>query len=160
MVMRLSNLIAALTLSTATCLLTTTAKAQPEVYCTNGLDCVAPFPLTGYTLDEAMNRAFYSHDKPVYQNQVFPRQLYFIFGFGSNLLQGNYPDVEIAKDARAVHNLYVEALRLQNTSGPILRTRNLPNPYNTSLLQLGNTFIVNPNQVPGVELYIEELPLQ
>lgn len=162
MVMRLSSLIAALTLSAATSLFAATAKAQTGVDCTtnNTIDCVNPFPLSGYTLDEAMNRAYYSHDKPVYQNQLLPRQLFFIFGPSWNLLEGNYPEVEITKDARTVHNLYVEALRIQNNSGPVLRTRNLPNPYNTSVLQLQNGLIINPNPVPGVELYNEGLPPQ
>ncbi|MFB2881842.1 hypothetical protein [Floridanema aerugineum] len=155
MVMRLSSLIAALTLSAATSLFATTAKAQPGVDCTNGIDCVNPFPLTGYTLDEAMDRAYYSNEKPVYQDQLLPRQLYYIFGPSFNILEGNYPEIEITKDARAVHNLYVEALRLQGSSGPVIRTRNLPNPYNSSLLQLQNSFITNPNRVPGVELYNE-----
>ena len=164
MVMRLSSLIAALTLTAATSLLATTAKAEFGVDCTNGtangIDCVNPFPLTGYTLDEAMNRAYYSHNKPVYQNQLLPRQLFFIFGPSWNLLEGNYPEIEITKDARSVHNLYVEAMRIQNTSGPVLRTRNLPNPYNTSLMELNNGLISNPTPVPGVELYNEELPPQ
>ncbi|XWK86588.1 MAG: hypothetical protein U7127_20585 [Phormidium sp.] len=160
MVMRLSSLIAALTLSAATSLFATTAKAQFGVDCTNGIDCVNPFPLTGYTLDEAMNRAYYNYNKPVYQDQLLPRQLYYIFGPSFNIFEGNYPEIEITKDARAVHNLYVEAMRIQGTIGPVIRTRNLPNPYNSSLLQLQNSFITNPNRVPGVELYNEELPPQ
>jgi len=161
MFIRLSSLIAVLTLSAATSLFATTAKAEVEVDCKhNSIDCVNPFPIRGYTLDEAMNRAYFSHNKPVYQNQLLPRQLYFIFGPSFNLFQGNYPEIEINRDAKAVHDFYVEALRLQNTSGPVLRTRNLPNPYNTSLLQLNNNLIINPNPVPGVELYNEELPPQ
>lgn len=165
MVMRLSSLIAALTLTAATSLFATTAKAQPGEYCTNGIstngiDCVNPFPTSLYSLDEAMNRAYFSHGKPVYQNQVFPRQLFFIFGPSFNPFQGNYPEIEITQDGRTVHNLYVEAMRLQNSSDPVLRTRNLPNPYNTSLLQLQNGLIRNPNPIPGVELYNEELPPQ
>lgn len=160
MVMRLSSLIAALTLSAATTLFATTAKAQFGVDCTNGIDCVNPFPLTGYTLDEAMDRAYYRFDKPAYQDQLLPRQLYYIFGPSLNPFRGNFPEIEITQDAQEVHKLYVEAMRIQNTSGPVLRTRNLPNPYNSSLLQLQNSFITNPNRVPGVELYNEELPPQ
>ena len=160
MVMRLSSLIAALTLSAAATLFSTTAKAEYAVDCSNGIDCVNPFPLTGYTLDEAMNRAYFSHGKPVYQNQVFPRQLFFIFGPSFNPFQGNYPEIEITEDARTIHNLYVEALRAQSSNDPVLRTRNLPNPYNTSLFQLQNGVISNPNPVPGVQLYNEELPPQ
>jgi hypothetical protein len=160
MVMRLSSLIAALTLSAATSLFASAAKAQLGVGidCTNGIDCINPFPFSTYSLDEAMNRAFYSHGKPAYQNQVFPRQLFFIFGPSFNLLQGNFPEIEVTKDAQAVHNFYVEALRLQNTSGPVLRTRDLPNPYNGSLLQILPGTINRP--VRGVELYNEELPPQ
>ncbi|MGA9378572.1 MAG: hypothetical protein WBV73_07360 [Phormidium sp.] len=161
MVMRLSSLIAALTLTAATSLFATTAKAQPEEHCTNSsIDCVNPFPLSIYTLDEAMNDAFFSHNQPTYENQLVPRQLYFIFGPGGSLFRGAYPEIEITKDAEEVHNLYVEAMRLQNASDPVLRTRNLPNPYNSSLLQLQNNLITNPNPVPGVELYNEELPPQ
>lgn len=162
MVMRLSSLIAALTLSAATSLMGTTAKAQPGVDCTtnNTIDCVNPFPLSGYTLDEAMNDAYFSHYKPLYEDQLLPRQLNYIFGFGGSLFEGAYPEIEITKDAKAVHEFYVEALRIQNNSGPVLRTRNLPNPYNTSVLQLQNSLIINPNPVPGVELYNEGLPPQ
>lgn len=160
MVMRLSGLIAALTLSAATSLFASAAKAQVGVGvdCTNGIDCINPFPFGSYTLDEAMNRAYYSNDKPVYQNQVFPRQLFFIFGPSFNLFEGSYPEIEITRDARAVHNLYVEGMRLQNTTDPVLRTRDLPNPYSSSLLLLLPNVVNRP--VTGVELYNEELPPQ
>lgn len=168
MVMRLSGLIVALTVSAATSLFATTAKAQLGVGldCINGIDCTIPIPLSVYTLDEAMNRAYYSNDKPAYQDQVFPRQLFFLLGPSFNLLQGNYPENEITKDAVVIHNLYVEALRLQNSSDPVIRTRNLPNPYNTSVLLLLPNIIETPvpgvieRPSPGIELYNEGLPPQ
>jgi len=154
MIMRFSGLIAAAALSTTASLFASAAQAQVD--CTKGIDCIDSLPSSAPTWNEAMNQAYYSHGKPAYQNQLFPRQFFYIFGPSFNLFEGNYPDVEITKDARSVHNLYVDLLNRQNNAGPVLRTRDLPNPYNTSLQQLPSYTLNRP--VLNVETYNEEVP--
>lgn len=105
------------------------------------------------TIEEAFERAFFDNDKPFFDNRSIPRQLDYLFG-----LRNSFPENEINRDAKNVHELYREVLRQQVASDPVLRTPDLPNPYNTSLFQLP---VFNPtnriNPVQGLEFY-EPLP--
>lgn len=84
------------------------------------------------TILEAVDEAFYDHDKDFMDNRSLGRNLAWMFGFG-------FTDNEIVKDAEAFDDLYQDLMRQQNTSDPILRTRDLPNPYNTSVRELRNS---------------------
>lgn len=53
----------------------------------------------------------------------------FIFGIG-------YSDNQIAKDARRIETLYLDLLEQQDRDNPTVRTRDLPNPFDTSLFEL------------------------
>jgi hypothetical protein len=88
-------------------------------------------------LDEAFDRAFFKNDRETFINQTIPRQLDFLFG-----LRNSFTDNEIRRDAKEVHELYREAYEDQVSSDPILRTQDLPNPYNTSVnqIQFGQRF--------------------
>lgn len=85
------------------------------------------------TLADRFEDVFYSQDKNYYENRSFFRQLDMIVGWGS--FKTSFVENEITADTEAVHNLYVEALANQVSSDPIIRTRDLPNPYESSILQ-------------------------
>ncbi|PZD74387.1 hypothetical protein C1752_01203 [Acaryochloris thomasi RCC1774] len=53
----------------------------------------------------------------------------FLFGV-------DYDDARIAKDARRIETLYDELLEQQDRDNPTIRTRDLPNPYDTSVFEL------------------------
>lgn len=140
MLMRHSISIATLIVGVASSILTCVPKAAA--------DPRNVLPSRFDTIPEAFDRAFFSNDRDAFTNRSILRQLNSIFG--------PYPENEINRDGQAVHKLYVEVLEQQVSSDPILRTPDLPNPYNTSLLQL-SSFNVN-RPVTGTEFIYEQQP--
>lgn len=70
--------------------------------------------------------AFFSHDEIFFNNRSIARQVSFLFGLG-------FPDNEIVNDGERVHEVYETVFMQQTTSGPLIRTPDLANPYQTSL---------------------------
>lgn len=85
------------------------------------------------TPDDVFNRAYFKNDPDFYNNQSYQRQFNLIFGPGS-LLKNSFPENEIARDAELVNIIYRDTLYQQVSSDPYIRTPDLPNPYNSSLL--------------------------
>ena len=113
---------------------------------------------SGYaTPAEAFNRAFFRNDPDFFNNRSVGRQLNFMFGIGS-LLRNSFPENEIIRDAELVDSLYKDTLKQQVSSGPIIRTRDLPNPYETSVLQ--NPSLKGNSPVVEREVVFETQPPQ
>ena len=107
------------------------------------------------TPDDVFNRAFFKNDPNFYNNQSYKRQIELIFGPGS-LLRNSFPENEIARDAELVNTVYRDALYQQVSSDPYIRTPDLPNPYNSSLLTSPR---LNANQLRvGTEFRFEPAP--
>lgn len=87
------------------------------------------------TLDEAFVQAFFRESGDFYANRQLPGQFKYIFGPGIPGRAG-FPDLEIERDAQRINRVYQAALEQQNSSDPVLRTPDLPNPYDTSILRL------------------------
>ncbi len=107
------------------------------------------------TINNTFERAYFRHDPNFYENRTFKRQVESLIGskgkFGSA-----FPDNEIAKDAELVNTLYHDALAQQTTNDPYLRTPDLPNPYDSSLLMSPR---YNANQLKvGTEYRFGNLP--
>ncbi|HYW19172.1 MAG TPA: hypothetical protein VE956_07600 [Nodularia sp. (in: cyanobacteria)] len=85
------------------------------------------------TTNDAFERAFFRHDRNFYENSSPKRQLDSFLGSGS-VLRNSFPENEIARDAELVNTLYRDVLQQQVGNDPYLRTPDLPNPYDTSLL--------------------------
>lgn len=85
------------------------------------------------TPNDTFEKAFFRFDRNYYENQTPQRQLDSLFGFGSNT-SDSFPENEIAKDAELVNTVYRDVLAQQSTNDPYLRTPDLPNPYDSSLL--------------------------
>ena len=64
-----------------------------------------------------------------------------------------FPENAIARDGANIHRIYRDLLHQQVSGGPIIRTVDLPNPYNTSILLLPKTNVSN--RVVGSELVFE-----
>lgn len=112
-------------------------------------------PSSNESISEAFERAFFENDPNFFRNRSFGRQLDLILGLPS--FRGNsFPENEIARDAEVVDIVYQNALEQQVSSDPIIRTRDLPNPYETSIL-LSPRFNVN-SRVEGNELIFEAVP--
>lgn len=110
----------------------------------------------GYeTPNEVMERAFLKNDPNFYANQTVKRQIDLILGQGS-LFRSSFPEHEIARDAELVNTLYRDMLNQQVSRDPYIRTPDLPNPYNTSLvasprlntnkLKVGTEYRFEPNR--------------
>lgn len=84
------------------------------------------------TPSEAFVEAFFENSRDPAYNTTIGRQFNTIFGVTS-FPQGSYPDNEIVRDAQKIHELHEEIMHQQVSSDPIIRTRDLPNPYNSSL---------------------------
>src|SRR5919199_1728340 len=142
MQMRLTKLLGALVLAAASTGLTSAALAQtspssPAEVTTSPrtLDLDASFPTPPNrleTVSEAFNRAFFQDSGDYYRNLSIPRQLSHFIGPG---LPGGagFADLELERDAKRLNRLYNEALELQVSSDPVIRTPDLPNPFNSSL---------------------------
>ncbi len=113
----------ALVALTSVCI-SSTAKAQTA----------SPYQFSQYeTLADRFEQVFYTNDKDMFENRSFLRQLDFLIGIGS--LNTSFVENEINADTKAVTILYKDALLRQGSSDPVVRTRDLPNPYDTSILQ-------------------------
>jgi hypothetical protein len=109
----------------------------------------APVPLE--TIPEAFDNGItYSSQDAFSTTFTIGRQIDFLTG-----LTG-FPEVEINRDAAIVHSMYVDVLRQQYSNGPILRTPDLTNPYNSSLRT--EPSFSNANQpLPGGEFWLNPI---
>lgn len=78
------------------------------------------------TLEQAFEDAFYENDKSFFRNRSLFRQVQNLFF--------SYPENEIREDAQSIHQLYMDAMRQQTSSDPTIRTPDLYNPFDRSLL--------------------------
>ena len=85
------------------------------------------------TAADAMERAYFKNSPNYYRNQGINRDIDLILGPGS-LFRGSYPEKEIERDAELVNTLYRDIIMQQAMNDPYIRTPDLPNPYNTSLM--------------------------
>lgn len=119
---------------------------------------VAPSIAQTNSLQRAFDEAFYDNDKIYFSNRSIGRQIDFILGQGT-LFRNSFTDNEINRDASNIHDLYVRALYQQVASDPVIRTPDLPNPFENSLLTIPLTPNLN-YQVPGSGLIYNPIPLQ
>ncbi|WP_017717567.1 hypothetical protein [Kamptonema formosum] len=132
------------TLAVASAILTEAAPASAE-------------PSQPVPLQEAFNEAFYQNARSFFQNRSIYSQINWILGQGS-ILRSGYPDKQIERDVRGVHSLYEDALNQQVSSDPVIRTPDLPNPYDSSIMMMPPA---NFNSRPlGGELNFETVPLR
>jgi hypothetical protein len=122
MVVRLNRLAIAAIAVTTPLVISQQAIAQTA-------DIIAP----GYvdTLPEAFDDAYFSHDVDFYDNRGIGEQLDWIFGIGGN--DAGFLENEIARDGRAISDLTMDLMFQQAHSTPIIRTVDVPNPFDTSL---------------------------
>ncbi|MFQ4146287.1 hypothetical protein [Chlorogloeopsis sp. ULAP02] len=102
---------------------------------------------------EVIERAFFENSPNFYNGNNIKSQIDLILGPGS-LFRNSFPENKIARDAELINIVYQDTLYQQVSSDPYLRTPDLPNPYNTSLLMSPS---LNANQLKlGTEYRFEE----
>ncbi|MEH2192610.1 MAG: hypothetical protein V7K98_08205 [Nostoc sp.] len=108
------------------------------------------------TTSDVFERAYFRHDRNFYENSSsLKRQIDVFLGSGSGF-GGSFPENEIAHDAELVNTLYHDVMTQQVGNDPYIRTPDLPNPYNTSLIMSPR---LNNNKLKvGTEFRFETLP--
>lgn len=103
------------------------------------------------TIPEAFERGITFSSQDAYSTTAtFGRQFDFIFGIAG------FPDAELSRDGSIVDSMYNETLYRQYSLGPLIRTPDLPNPYNSSLRT--NPSLLGPTQaIPGSEYWLPPL---
>ncbi|NEO72387.1 hypothetical protein [Moorena sp. SIO3H5] len=107
------------------------------------------------TLPEAFENAFFNDSGDFFENRSIKSQIDTIFGSG---WPPAFPELALERDAERVINLYRDVLEQQVSSGPVIRTLDLPNPYNTSLRLLEQSSDI-PIQVENQEFFLAPQPL-
>ncbi len=79
------------------------------------------------TVQQVFTDAFFRHSGDAFRNGGLIDQLNHIYGFN------RFPEIQIAKDGKLVDILYQDILKQQAEKGAPMKTRDLSNPYNTSL---------------------------
>lgn len=92
-------------------------------------------------IPDVVNRAFYGSGESF---QDVRRPIEALIGVPK------FPENAIARDSDRLDRLYRDLLSQQVSSDPIIRTVDLPNPYNTSVLTLPSANVSN--RVVGSEL--------
>lgn len=80
-------------------------------------------------LSEAMERTLYANGGSYHRNLGIEAQFSQLFGL-------RYSDLEYQADAQNVDRLYRAAMYQQGVCDGVIRTRDLPNPFNSSLQQM------------------------
>ncbi|MBR8829339.1 MAG: hypothetical protein DSM107014_15810 [Gomphosphaeria aponina SAG 52.96 = DSM 107014] len=96
----------------------------------------APEPINSPTrresIPEVFDRAFFYESGTGFDAITIGSQLNFLFGWGS-FPEGSFPENTITRDGERVHQLYLEQLFKQTGNSPNLRTRDLENPFDSSI---------------------------
>jgi hypothetical protein len=81
------------------------------------------------SLDRAFQDAYFKGGKNAFQQSNIFGQINTILG-----LTG-FPEQHISKDSQAVYQVYQDGTKQQAATGKRIMTRDLVNPYNTSLME-------------------------
>ncbi|PZV14431.1 MAG: hypothetical protein DCF22_08965 [Leptolyngbya sp.] len=102
-------------------------------------------------LPQKFDNAFFQRSPNFYGSQTLGGQLKFLLGA---------PENSIARDGKAVNELYREVLYKQINAGPIIRTLDLPSPFPYSVRNLPASVVVMPNESapPPVVIFPEAAP--
>jgi len=97
-----------------------------------------PSVITYKNVQDLFQEAMTYESGNFFTNRSVGEQLQLIFGVGSVKTQGlsAFPENEITRDARLLHTIYEDYLQ-QQAGQQSIRTRDLTNPYTTSLGSLG-----------------------
>jgi hypothetical protein len=81
------------------------------------------------SLNQAFKDAYFTRGKNAYEQSSIQSQIDTIVGFTG------FPEQHIVRDGQAVDSLYRHAMQRQTQIGSPIMTRDLINPYDTSLVE-------------------------
>lgn len=94
-------------------------------------------PTTFQPFAEPFNNVYKKHSGDFFQNTSFFSPLIDLLGFP-------FPEEAATKDAKNILRLYRQGMQEQFSSTPVIRTTDLPSPYNTSIMNMPNTYLNQP----------------
>ena len=99
------------------------------------------------SIPEVFERGFYHGLGTAIDQATIGGQLNNYFGW-RNFPEGSYPENQIARELDILTTLYKDVMKQQTQNDPLMRTRDLANPFNTSVRQ-------NPNYIRPIAPTIE-----
>ena len=81
------------------------------------------------SVSETFKEAYFENTGDAFENGSILGQLEFILG------TGGFADAKIAKDGKLIDILYQDVMKQQAESAPNMVTRDLKNPFNTSVAE-------------------------
>jgi hypothetical protein len=87
------------------------------------------------SVDEAFDRAYFRNGRDIFESRSISGQFNTIFGPGA-LIRNSFVENVIARDLDLIDEVYRDSLAQQNLSDPVIRTPDIPNPFNLSVLTL------------------------
>jgi hypothetical protein len=94
-------------------------------------------PTTFQPFAEPFNNTYKKHSGDFFQNTSFFSPLIDFLGFP-------FPEEAATKDAQNLSRLRRQAIQDQFSNTPVIRTTDLPSPYNTSIMNMPNTYLNQP----------------
>jgi len=104
-------------------------------------------------IPDTFDEAFTEKSGDTFERNTIPGTIKSIFGLPV------FPEDTIARDGEDIDKLYKKLMEQQVTSGPILRTPDLRNPFNTTLLTNPSLLGSQP-PIRGSEFVFEVEPLR
>jgi hypothetical protein len=87
---------------------------------------IAPAARANETTADIISAALFEQSGDIYRNRGIDRQATLLFGL-------SFPEHEYFNDAQKVERLYREGMRQQGANDGVVRTADLPNPFDTSI---------------------------
>ena len=127
MLSKLSRFLTIATLTTLTCVITHPANAEHHES-----DMMTPTYDRVNDVPQMVNDAFWRRDGDFFEDVRPQGYLDTVFGWSTFPL-GSYPETELTRDALLIYTIMGDYFKQQNEDHPTLRTRDLINPFDTSL---------------------------
>ncbi len=89
--------------------------------------------LIAESIPDVIDRTMFFNTETTLENWTMRRQLNLLFGWYN--FEGSYPENEIFRDAELVNIVHYDLRRQQGQSDPPIRTRDLANPFATSIVE-------------------------
>jgi hypothetical protein len=96
------------------------------------VDVIRPGSTLG--LDELMNKAYNNNTGSIFEQSSLSGQLNTLFGWRT-FLQGSFHENSINRDGVLINAIQEDFFRQLTRSEPTIRTRDIPNPFNSSVQQ-------------------------
>jgi len=134
MLSKFSRFLTIATLTTLTCVITHPSSAHHPIKDTNNSDMSGEIEIitSPLSVDRLVNEAFWENSGDFFRQASMGGQMNTIFGW-ERFPQGSYPENNITQDGLLLYAIMDDYFRQIREKEPTIRTKDLANPFNTSL---------------------------